>query len=110
MQHLTVALLVVAALVADAAFYLLRCAASPPVSFNTLALTVVVQGVAALLAYWGTTDAPERASQLFRRPILWLGLWLLLVSLPLARYSLNYSDAIGRPNWFKSVGHQCRAA
>jgi FtsH-binding integral membrane protein len=108
-QTLAAALLFAVALIVCLTFYALRCAASPPVSIKALAIGIAVFGVALVLIYWATSEEVEGAARKLRLSLFWFGVGLFLASLGIAQYALNYSDAIGHPNWYKSVGNQCKS-
>lgn len=100
---------VAVALAAYVFLYFRRCEASPEVSFNALALSITVHIVSLALTYWQTKESVDPSSSL-RRFLLISSVGLFLASLLIARFAMNYSDAIGRPNWYKSVGLQCLAS
>ena len=104
---LVVSLLATVALLASGLLYSLRCQASPPVSMNALSVAVVVQCIALAFVHRSLVESQESSPVKLTRFLLWSGVGLFLASLLLARYAIVYSDAIGHPNWYKSVGLQC---
>jgi hypothetical protein len=108
-QQLIIGAQVAAALAAYVILYFRRCEASPQVSFNVLALSVTVLAVSLALTYWRTKESVVELSSSLRRFPIFSSIGLFMASLLIARFALNYSDAIGRPNWYKSVGLQCFA-
>ena len=108
-QILVAVLFAAFALTACASLYALRCAASPPISIKALAIGVAVQGVALALIYLGMATVAGGEARKSQLSLFWFGVGLFLASLGIAQYALNYSDAIGRPNWYKSVGSQCKS-
>jgi hypothetical protein len=108
MQLAATVIAAMAAIAADIALFSLRCDASPPVSVAGLAVALLAQMGATLLVYWGMAENAVPVGRTRFLSVVQLGLLLLLCSLPAAHFALNYSDAIGHPNWYKSVGLQCR--
>ena len=95
------------AIAVDVFFYVQRCDASPAIDFSIMGLTLVVQALSVLVARWSEWDHRVPMGRGFARPALLGAVLFLAISVFLARFALNYSDAIGRPNWFKSIGAQC---
>ena len=101
-------LLALMAIVLDTWAFVSRCPASPPVNISTLAFGVIVQAVAVgfplVRGAWF-----ESASVKHGVTIITLALMLFVGSVMIMRYSVLYSDAIGKPNYFRSIGLACRS-
>ena len=108
-HFVTAVVLAAASVSALVVFYSWRCDASPAINFNVLAFAVLVQSFAIALV---ASQIPAPSSQSFRASRRWLlvaGIALALSFFVMARYALNFSDALGQPNWYKSVGLRCAA-
>jgi hypothetical protein len=96
------------AVVVDIWIFGSRCSASPAVSLSTLAFGLLVQAIAVgfplVRGAWFETAPVKHGLR-----IIMLALVLFVGSLVLIRYSVLYSDAIRKPNFFKSAGLACRA-
>ena len=101
------ALLALVAVTFDVWAFMSRCPASPGVNVSTLSFGLIVQAI--------SVGAPlargawfESASVKHGLTFLALALVLFVGSVMAIRYSVLYSDAIGKPNYFKSSGLACR--
>jgi hypothetical protein len=103
------ALLALMAIVVDTWAFVLRCPASPTVNISTLAFGIIVQAIAVgfplVRGAWF-----ESASVKHGLTIITLALMLFVGSVVIIRYSVLYSDAIGKPNYFRSMGLACRSS
>jgi hypothetical protein len=103
------ALLALIAVVLDTWAFVSRCPASPTVNVSTLFFGLVVQVIAVgfplVRGAWF-----ESASVKHGLTIITLALMLFIGSAMIVRYSVLYSDAIGEPNYFRSVGLACRSS
>jgi hypothetical protein len=107
--YFVAALLALAALTLDTLAVTSRCSASPGINISILLFGLAVQAVAVSfpLVFWAIL-----ANEPPRRGVAVIGMSLVLfVGGSLAfRYSALYSDAIGKPNYFKSAGLACHRA
>ena len=102
-----VAVLAFAALALDIVAFSSRCAASPAVNVRILLFGLAVQSLAVCfpLIFGGPFTNEKRGVAIAGMALL------LFVGGSLAfRYAAMFSDAIGQPNYFKSVGLACRNA
>src|SRR5437868_1463018 len=107
LEYCTAAFLAVVAIALDIWAFMSRCPASPAVNVSTLSFGLVVQAIAIsfplVRGAWF-----ETASEKHGLKIIALALVLFVGSVMAIRYSVLYSDAIGKPNYFKSAGLACR--
>jgi hypothetical protein len=103
------AFLALTAVVLDIWAFVVRCPASPAVNISTLCFGLIVQAIAVgfplVRGAWF-----ESASVKHGLTIITLALMLFVGSVMIIRYSVLYSDAIGKPNYFKSIGLACRSS
>jgi len=86
-----------------------RCPASPEVNISILCFGLVVQAIAIGLplvrAAWFDTASERHGFKVVMGAII-----LFVGSILAVHYSVLYSDAIGKPNYFRSAGLACRSA
>jgi hypothetical protein len=103
------ALLALMAVVLDIWTFGLRCPASPAVNISTLSFGLIVQAIAVgfplVRGAWFQSASVKHGLK-----IIALALMLFVGSVIIIRYSVLYSDAIGKPNYFKSMGLACRSS
>jgi hypothetical protein len=102
-------LLALMAIVLDTWAFASRCPASPPVNMSALAFGAIVQAVAVGFplvhgAWFESASAKQGATTIT------LSLMLFVGSVMIIRNSVLYSDAIGKPNYFRSLGLACRSS
>ena len=83
-----------------------RCSASPPVSPVALAFGAIIQLVAIALPVIVSKQFSDESPG-FRLRCALVALMLAVVSVTFLRTGILYSDSIGRPNYYRSVGMQC---
>ncbi|TAK91734.1 MAG: hypothetical protein EPO06_03255 [Burkholderiaceae bacterium] len=83
-----------------------RCPVSPPVNLSMLAFGIFIQLTALCLIAFGYRFSAELSLRQ-RWRLLLMAFVLGTVSILMVRYAVLYSDAIGQPNWFKSIGLRC---
>ena len=109
LEYVATALLGVGAVALHLWAFASRCAASPAVNVSTLAFGFVVQafavGLSLVRGAWF-----ESATAKHGLKIIALAIVLFVGSVMVIRYSVLYSDAIGKPNYFKSAGLACRSS
>ena len=107
LEYGTTVLLMLIALALDVWAFMSRCPASPIVNVSTLSFGILVQAIAVGLplvrGVW-----LQSATVKHGLTIITLALVLFVGSVMAIRYSVLYSDAIGKPNYFKSAGLACR--
>jgi len=97
------------ALIFDVWAFKSRCPASPEVNASTLCFGLIVQAIAVGLPLarnaWFDSASERQGFKVIAGAIV-----LFVGSVLAVRYSLLYSDAIGKPNYFRSAGLACRVA
>jgi len=86
-----------------------RCPASPEVNVSILFFGLIIQAIAVALPLvrvaWFDSASDRQGLKVVGCAII-LFVWSVLA----VRYSVLYSDAIGKPNYFRSAGLACRVA
>ena len=103
------ALLAVVGVALDAWAFISRCPASPTINVSILCFGLLVQATAVAFpvirgSLFETSSLKHELGFICVMSVLFLGSVLVI------RYSVLYSDAIGKPNYFKSAGLACRLA
>ena len=102
-------LLAFGAAVADVFGFASRCSLSPAVNVPLLLLGLVLQATAVgYPLFFGAPFAGELSKRGFR--IIGMSLLIFVAGSLAFRYSAQFSDAIGKPNYFRSAGLACRNA
>jgi hypothetical protein len=79
-------------------------------NMSALGFGIVLQLGAMAGVYYAYTRYGEGMNIKFGRVLLGFVAMFFLVGTIAIQKSVMYSDSIGKPNWFKSVGRQCNAA
>ena len=107
-EYSVAALLALSAVALDVWAVSSRCAASPEVNISILCFGLFIQAFAVGLPLVRGAWSYGASAKLGLKVIA--GALVLFVGSVLAiRYSLLYSDAIGKPNYFRSAGLACRS-
>src|SRR5689334_16672965 len=86
-----------------------RCAASPVVNVQFLLFGLALQATSiAFLMFFEQPFADEISKR--RLTIMGMSLVIFAAGSMVVRYSVQFSDAIGKPNYFRSAGLACRNA
>jgi hypothetical protein len=106
LEYCTAIILALLAVALDVWLFRSRCLASPEINPSTLSLGLLIQATAVGLPLLRTAWF-DSASAAHGLKILGAALILFVGSAQAIRYSVLYSDKIGQPNYFKSVGLRC---
>jgi len=101
------AILAIGAIALDAFAFASRCSVSPGVNAPFLLLGIALQaGAVAFLMFFGQPYAGELSKRGFT--IIGMSLLIFVAGWLAFRSSAQFSDAIGKPNYFRSAGLACR--